>query len=170
MENTLLQIYQNLQKLTGLHRQLMDIVRVERDSLIQADIKGIESAIVTKQKLIEDIYQTETARLKLTAELAVTWKRPYRELTLPNIIIAVQGIDPKGAEQLRSVFNTLTVLIQRITAQNQDNRSLVERSLGHVHNMKRNILGEATPRSSTYTPQGQKTNGPVTQRIISREA
>ncbi len=170
MEKPLLEIFQNLQKQTGLHRQLLECVRVERECLVQADLKGIESAISNKQSLIEEIHQTETARLKLTADLAAHWKKPYRELTLPHIIILIQGKDAKSAEQLRSLFNALSVMIQRIVAQNQENRELVERSLIHIHQMKRNVLGEAAPRTSTYTSQGQKINSPATQRILSKEA
>jgi len=169
VEKPLFQIYQNLQKLTGLHRQLMETVRLERESLVQADLKAIQTVTSTKQALIESIHQTETERLKFVSELAMHWRKPYRELTLPNIIIAIQGTDPKGAEQLRSIYNALTVLIQRITAQNKDNSALIERSLEHVHQMKKNVLGETNKKSNTYTQTGQRATGTQAARLISKE-
>lgn len=170
MDKSLVSIYQSLQKLVGLHRQLLDTVRSERTALVDADLNAIHTITSTKQALIESVHQVESERLKLTGELAVLWKKHYRELTLPNIIIHIQGYDAKGAEQLRSVFNTLTVLIQRISEQNQDNRRLIEKSLEHVHQMKKNILGEATPHSNTYTQQGQRTSSPQGSRLLSKEA
>src|SRR5690606_37128371 len=103
-------------------------------------------------------------------DMALDWKKPLKELTLPNLIIAIQGNDPKAAEAFRSAFNALTLLIQRISDQNNDNRLLVERSLEHVGRMKKNVLGEATPRSDTYTPNGQKSNPAPGSRLLSKEA
>jgi flagellar biosynthesis/type III secretory pathway chaperone len=170
LEQPLSGILEILHKLTGLHRQLLDCVRSEREALVQADTKAIESVTAQKQGLIETIRQTEIARLRAVNELATLWNKPARDLTLPNIVIAIQGRDPKGAEQLRSVFNALTILIQRITDSNKDNQALVERSLEHVRKMTRNVLGEAAPRAQTYDPSGQRANQPPGARLISKEA
>jgi flagellar biosynthesis/type III secretory pathway chaperone len=169
VDQVLVQVYQTLQKLVGLHRQLLDVVRVEREVLVQADLPGIQNAALTKQSLIEEIKHFEAQRVKQTGELALIWKVPLRELTLPNIIVFVQGVDAKTSEQLRTIFNVLTVLIQRITEQNQANMALVEKSLEHVHQMKKNILGEANPQSITYGHQGQKVTSSQASRLISRE-
>jgi flagellar biosynthesis/type III secretory pathway chaperone len=163
-------ILASLQKLIGLHRQLLEACRVEREALVQADLRQIQESALSKQGLIDSIRQAENQRIDAVTELARRWKRPVRELSLSNIIIAIQGNDPKGAEQLRSAFNALTVLIQRITEQNDDNRILVERSLTHVNDMKRNVLGEAVPKSDTYTPQGQRSGVTGGARLISHEA
>ncbi len=170
MEKQLVSLYQNLQKLAGLHRQLLDVVRLERQFIIQAHLNEIHNVTNMKQALVESVYQVESERLKLTSELAIYWKKPFYDLTLSNIIIHIQGVDPKGADQFRSTYNLLTILIQRITEQNQDNRLLIEKSLEHVHEMKKNILGEACQKSSTYTHQGQRTTNQAVSRIISQEA
>lgn len=163
-------ILASLQKLIGLHRQLLEACRTEREALVLADLRKIEESTLGKQGLIDQIRQAEAQRIQAVGELAMLWKKPIRELSLPNIIIAIQGHDPKGAEQLRGNFNALTVLIQRITEQNEDNRGLVERSLAHVNDMKRNVLGEAVPKSDTYTPQGQRSGVTGGARLISHEA
>ena len=170
MEKSLAELYRVLQKLTGLHRQLLEVVRAERVALVDADVKEIQNCTNNKQIIIETIHGLEASRLKLTGELAMAWKRPFRELTLPNIAVAIQHDDAKGAEQLRSYFNVLTILIARITEQNSSNLALIEKSLAHIHQMKTNILGEASATSSTYTPSGQKTSGRKTPRILSKEA
>lgn len=171
VEKKIQDIYEILQKLTGLHRQLLDTTRMERDALSAADLKGIQDSTYAKEALIEAIRQTEVERMRRVGELALEWKRPVRDLTLSQIAIAIQAQDSKGAEQLRSAFNALTILIQRIREQSDDNKGMIERSLEHVREMKKNVLGETVPAASTYTAQGQKTNSQSSgARLISKEA
>jgi flagellar biosynthesis/type III secretory pathway chaperone len=163
-------LYASLKKLIGLHRQLLETCRLEREALTQADIKQIQEATLAKQTVVEQIQRTESQRVQQVADLAMHWKKPMRELSLPSLIILIQGQDSKGAEALRSAFNTLTVLIQRITEQNNDNRALVERSIANVNEMKRNVLGEAVPKSNTYTANGHRAGVTGGARLISQEA
>lgn len=164
------QIYASLRELIGLHRQLLDACRTEREALVQADIEKIEEATLAKQNVVEAIRKAEGVRIQRVTELALLWKKPVRDLSLPNLILAVQSQDQKLSEQFRSSFNALTVLISRITEQNDDNKALVERSLRNVNEMKRNVLGEAVPRSNTYTNQGQRAGVTGGARLISKEA
>jgi flagellar biosynthesis/type III secretory pathway chaperone len=169
LENTLLSINQVLKKLIGSHRQLLDVVREEKACLVQADLSKIQAATRAKEGIIEEILRLESDRLKLLTELSVEWKKPLKDLTLSQLVIAIQGTDPQGAEQFRSNFNVLTVLIQRITEQNQESQALMERSLVHIRQMNQNVLGEATAKSSTYTQQGHRSAGIKPPRYISKE-
>jgi hypothetical protein len=170
LEKQVTEIYQALQKLIGFHRQLREAVLAEREALVSADLTAIQETVSLKQGLIEEIRRTEAARLRATQELAQLWRKDPASLTLQNLIIIVQGKDLKFAEQLRSSLNAITVLIGHITEQNDSNRALVEKSLEHVHEMKKNILGETVPKSTTYTPQGQRSQGMQGARILSKEA
>jgi hypothetical protein len=163
-------IYESLQRLTGLHRQLMETVRMERVALVAADIPRIEEATVAKQAIIEAIRAAESDRLKCTIELAVALHKQVRDLTLPNIIIIVQGYDQKLSERLQTAFNALTLLIKRISEQNTENQTLVENSLMHIQNMKNNVLRETVPKSTGYTSKGQKSNGRNGARLIEKDA
>jgi flagellar biosynthesis/type III secretory pathway chaperone len=170
LEKNIQAIYESLQRLTGLHRQLLDTVRMEREALVAASLKQIEEATLAKQALVEGIRQAESDRLKKVAELAIAWKRPLRELTLPKLIVAIQASHPKLTEQLRSAFNALTLLIKRITDQNIENKNLVEASLMHIQEMKKNVLSETVPKSNTYTAKGKRSNGPSGSRLFEKEA
>lgn len=168
-ENPVSQIYELLQKLVGSHRQLMEIVRAERNALLEANRRGIEEATHAKQAQIEAIRSLEGERLRRIRELAMMWRRDPAGLTLSEIAIAVQGRDLKFADQLRSAQNALTILLQRITEENRRNQVLVAKSMEHVENMKRNVLGEATPKATTYGPQGQRPGPLPGARLISKE-
>ena len=170
MEKAVNQIYLSLQKLLELHRQLLDAVTMERNALVAADLKDLLNSTQAKEGLIQLIRAQENERAKFTSELVMIWKRPLRELSLTNIILALQVYDPKGAEQMQSVYTAISILIARISETNEYNKGLVERSLEHIHQMKKNILGEASPRSNTYTQQGQRSNNAGNSRLLSQEA
>lgn len=169
-EQSLDAIYQSLQKLLGIHRQLMESVRAEKESLIVADLKKLQEITLGKEALIESVRAVEQQRQHAVAELAMLIKKPVRELNLANLIIQVQGFDLKRADQLRSVYQALQVLISRIQEQNLYNQAMVEKSLTHVDAMKRNVLGEAAPKSGTYNGRGHKTHGGGNSRLLSKEA
>lgn len=170
LNETLNGIYEILQKLMSLHSELLASIEAERESLIQADLMGIQNTASQKQALIENIHNLEVARLKLVGKLAILWKIPIRELTLPHMITRVSKIDSKSAEQFQNIYHALSLLIKKVTDQNQDNQLLIERSLAHIHEMKKNILSEAAPKSSTYSQQAQKVSSSPSSRLISKEA
>lgn len=170
MERPLDQIYAILQALMGLHRQLLDLVRAEREALAQASLKSIQETTDAKQGLIQEIQQREVERQRWMVELGAKLRIPSKELSLSQIIIAVQGRDPKAAEQLRSSRQALKILVERIQEQNDYNRAFVERSLEHVRDMKRNAFQEAAPRAGTYTASGQKQTPAPGPNLVSSEA
>lgn len=173
MEALLDRLQDSLQKLMGLHRQLLDTVRMEREALAQAELKHVEEAVYAKQAIIEAVRRAEHERLGVIEALEANWARKLADgekLSLSSIVIDIQVKFPERAEALRSSFNALTLLIKRISEQNRDNLSFVERSLANVGQMKRNVLGEsAAPRNDTYTATGQKATNGGSSRLISRE-
>jgi hypothetical protein len=164
------QIQLILQKQIGFHRQLLEVVRLERESLINADLKAIQECTFAKEGLIESIRGAESERMRMVGELAMIWRKPAKDLTLNQIIIEIQGKDLKLADQLRSSLTTLSIMVQRISEQNKANREIVDRSMVHINAMKKNVLGESTPRSDTYSSQGQKISPQSSSRLISKEA
>ncbi len=170
MEKILTEMLHILQKLLGHHRQLLDIVRIEREHLVQVNHLAIQTIIVRKQNEIEAIGQIETQRVKLVSDLGQLLGKSPTDLTLPKLIIEVQASNPKLAEQFRSTYNALTVLIQRITGQNRDNQKLLQRSIENIYEMKKNILGVASGNAGTYSQQGQRVTGASPRHLISREA
>ncbi len=170
MDEKLSRIHQTLQRLTGLHRQLLDVVRSEREALLSSDLKAIQEVTCLKEALIESIRHQEAERLKLVGELSAAWKTPMNDLTILSIAIAIQAEDPRAAESFRTAYNALSHLIARIKEQNGDNRRLVDQALHHTHVMKKNVLGESAPYNQTYTAHGKKADGASGSRLISKEA
>lgn len=170
MEEKVTAVLALLQGLVGQHKRLLDTIRLEKDGLVNADLKVVQEATLAKEGIIEAIRKSEQERARLTIDIGMMSKRPFKDVTLSQIILDVQGRNIKLADQLRSVQNTLGILITRITEQNQYNKKLVEQSLFHIQKMKTNVLGESSPMSDTYGASGHKNTGGGSSRFISREA
>lgn len=170
MEKAIISLHASLQKLLGLHRQLLDILRLERNALLDMNLKGIQDSTLAKESILNAIHQSELERQKRVAEISIYLKKPAETLSLGQIIIDIQSTDSENAERLRSLLTALDILIKRIKTQNLENKSLVESSLGHIQQMKNNVLGEANPKSDTYTAHGTKHAQTQTPpRLLSQE-
>lgn len=140
-----------LLELIRLHRLLGDAVREEREALVSADVKAIESHLQRKQEWINRIRQVEFDRKKRAGDLS--W---------PEIV--------QSAGELLPAWNQLKTLVQEVLDQNNSNGRLLEKSIEHVQQMKKNILGKTIPKSAMYSQQGQKIAGhPLSPRFLSTE-
>ncbi len=164
------QLYTCLQRMLGLHRQLYDVCKFEREAFVAADVKQITEHTYAKSLIIETIRQAEGERIRISTLLAMEWKRPLADLTLTFIVQEIEPVDAKRAESFRSAFTALVMLIERAKKMNDSNREFVEKSLKHVNEMKRNVLGEAVPSTETYGNQGQKMPQTGGARMLSTEA
>jgi flagellar biosynthesis/type III secretory pathway chaperone len=173
METKFVELYRTLQDLVGVYRQLLEVIRVENEALLQMDRKRLIEATFSKEALIFSAQQSETKRASIALALASTLgiKVDEKGPTLAKIIVALQGIDLKSADQLRSLFTTLTVLLQRIDEQNMQNRKLVDQGLHHLNRMRDQILGAPKTQGRTYSSSGKSVaQADPGARIVSREA
>ncbi len=173
MENKTLSVklHEALQDLIGLHRQLYEVIKQENEALMNADVKATYEAAASKEALIHWIYQSEMSRQAVVYALAQAEGLSSFTPSLKELILHFQSKDPDASNQLQTNLNTLSVLVDRIQRQNKQNGSLVENSLKHIHNMKKNIFGEVSP-AKTYNQQGQKNQvsaGADGPRLISKE-
>ena len=163
-------LYACLQRMLGLHRQLYETCKLEREAFVAADVKLITEQTHAKELIIETIRQVEAERIRVSTFIAADWKVKLSELTLNTIIREVEPRNKETSEKFRSALTALTVLIERAKKLNESNRELVEKSLEHVNAMKKNVLGEAVPSTEMYGNQGQKLPNTAGARLLSTEA
>jgi flagellar biosynthesis/type III secretory pathway chaperone len=169
LDTPLDRVYQMLQKLVGFHGQLLENVRHEKEALVAVDLKRLEEVTAQKENLVQSIRESENERRKAMEHLGLLWKIPGDQMTVQELILRVQGVNLKQADQFRSIAQTLQILIQHVQTLNAQNQSLVQSSLAHVHQMKNNILGEHQPKEQCYTPQAGVRSSHREPRLISKE-
>jgi hypothetical protein len=169
MEQQLNALYSSLHEMVGLHRQLLDLVRVERDALIAADKKLIQETAFSKEALIYSIQIMEKRRRELLESVAIHLRVPTTELTLSQLAMLIQGDDLKRADQFRSILNTLQILVARVQEQNKENSGLVEKTLEHLKKMRENALGVSAEHVDRYSQQGTRIQNHSSSRLLSQE-
>ena len=163
-------LHEALQDLIGLHKQLLEVVKAEADSIEQADVKATFEATSSKEALVHWIHRSEQNRQIIATSLAQELK--LANPSLKDLIVHFQSVDATLSAQLQTDLSALVILVERIQAQNNQNGKIVERSLQHVSAMRKNIFGEVTSENKTYNQQGQKNQaspGSAGPRLISKE-
>lgn len=161
------ELLKSLAQLVALHRQLLQIVQTEHEAVVAADLKMIESTTEMKQDLIRDIRLEETNRIRLTQAFVETQIGSGSALTASLILSTLRKTDPEHVDEFLSLNQGLGSLIQQIKEQNLSNSVLLEKSIHHIQEMKKNILSESVPHASTYTQQGQCHNAARSSRPMS---
>jgi hypothetical protein len=165
-------LHQSLQELIGLHRQLLEVVKLENEALVQADSKALFDVTASKEALIHWISQAEQYRQSIVYKMSESNEISKPGESLRAIILSYQSKNPEISKQLQTDLNALLVLVERIKTQNGYNEKLIGHSIKHVDAMRKNIFGEAQVESKTYNKAGQKNQpqaGSSGPRIISKE-
>ena len=148
---------------------LATLVRAEREALLSLDVRRIHDVTLEKQGILHEVVVAEQDRITATRIVAALLNAPADTANLSSLILLSQAASLRISDQLRSVQQTLQLLVSRIQDQNRANSLLVETSLVHVNEMKKNVIGESMPGSGTYSASGQKQNGPAQARLFSAE-
>ncbi len=171
-QNSSERLHDALQELIGLHRQLYETVKTEHEAITNADLKQTYDAAANKEALVHWINQSELARQVIVKSLAEEENLLPGPPSLREIIIHFEVKNPEVSKKLQTDLTTLIVLVDRVKKQNEINGKLLEASLRHVNNMKRNIFGETTHQAKTYNQLGQRNQGSANAhgpRLISKE-
>ncbi len=170
MKNTLTELRSILRQIATLHRELLEVCKREKAALVAADLAVIQETTARKLEVVEHIQTADKSRSKQVVLLALDWNIPAKELSLSRIVSEVDTRDPALAAELRAMMDQIHAWMARVNQQNAENRKLVEASIEHINQMKKNILGETIPLSGTYNPQGQRRSSSSGSRLISKEA
>lgn len=164
MEELLNTLQNLLSRHIGLHRQLLELVRLENEAIVQMNLKEIQEITFSKEAVINAIQSCEESRRLTSSQIGVE--------SLDSLILSLQDQGRTDlSEQFRTAYSTLRLLIEHISDQNDQNKGLVDHSLAHIQNMKKNILGVADSQNTTYTSHGQSHSASEGRpRLIEQEA
>ena len=157
----------NLEELTTLYRQLLDLVRKEKQLLIDADMEKLQENNETKENLLFKIKSADGLRARYASELAALVKTDHDQPRLLDIAKNVGG--PEG-ERLRIIHAALDMLIKRLSTLNRENEVVAQSALknlgGALNNIKDTLSGK-----QTYGAKAQVQRGPeIAGHFVSKEA
>lgn len=162
-----LKLSQSLEEITKFYRQLLEVVRKEKDFLIQVNQPEIESCYKLKEELIGKIRLSDMLREKYAQNLGAQLNLNSHA---PRLLELAQNLPMEQGDFLRKMHSGLELLIKRIQEINQVNQIHAENALkaldGALGNVKETLAGK-----STYERKGKYKSGPEQSgHFVSKEA
>lgn len=159
-------LIQNLDDLVGLYRQLLDLARKEKQSLIEAHSDRIIEINAQKEIVLQKIKLTDTLRFKHAKELCEKVKADTEN---PRLLELAQKLHGPRGDQLHNFHSTLELVIKRIIEINRDNEELAQKALNTLHGTMDNIKDTLTGKK-TYEKKGTYRSGPESSgNFVSKE-
>lgn len=164
------ELHKNLRHQLSLYRQLVDLLRAEKEHVVGVKLKEIRECTYSKEAILDEIHREELRRKRWIKETADFIGVSEKEITIE---LVASRIAPKGEyESLISLKNTLLHFIKKAHEMNLEVKALTQNALNDAQSMKRSILGLSSDRPQTYGPKGSMDAGAVDRgaRFISKEA
>lgn len=158
----------NLEELTKTYRQLLDVVRKEKEILVLADRDALEVSNLLKEELLYKLKAQDSLRSRYAMDLAALVGADVENPRLLELAQKLAGTP--AADRLRTQHAALDILIQRITSINKENEEHTKSALkslnGALDNIKDSLGGKKTYERKGQYKQGSQVSG----NFVSKEA
>jgi hypothetical protein len=155
----------HLEELTKHYRQLLDIVRKEKDLLILTDVEKLNENNLLKEQLIFKIKSLDGLRINYSTELSMALGLDTQKIRLLEI---AQKMGGPRADKLRTFHSALEMIIKRLTELNQSNAKYAESALKNVNSamnsFKETLMGQKTYQNKGKYQQGHETSGHLVRK------
>ena len=157
----------SLEELTKLYRQLLEVVRKEREILLSANLDELLACNESKETLLMKIKMADLLRAKHAEELAAVVGADKND---PRLLEIAKKAGGALGDRLRAIHGALELVIQRTMELNRDNETYVQSALqtlrGAMGDIKETLGGKKTyGRKGTYKPGPDQTSN-----FVSKEA
>lgn len=157
----------NLEDLTKHYRQLLDLVRKEKQLLIDANTDLLNESNLQKEILLSKIADLDALRLTYATEVAEKLNIAPTEARLLNIAIHLGGAH---GDKLRSQHAALEMILKRLAELNKENAVYADTALLTVgqalESIKETLMGQKTYQNKGKYQQGADKSG----HLVSKEA
>jgi flagellar biosynthesis/type III secretory pathway chaperone len=156
-----------LENLVKIYRHLLELVRKEKDILVQSRLEELNENNKAKDALVIRVRSLENARLKCARDLALAVGADHEQ---PRLLDIATRCKTEWAAKLQNLHSVLELLMKRVSEVNKQNEELVQAALRNITGAMEAIKGDLQPKA-TYARQGQlaeaKDEG---GHLVSREA
>ncbi len=145
------QLVSCLDQLVKVYRALLEVVRREKDILVESNVEGLSENNRAKEAMIIKIKSLETQRMRCAKDLAHLIGADVERPRLSEIASRFDG--PQG-EKLRNAQSVLELLIKRVSEINKENEVLVQAALSSINGAMQSIK-DTLQDKNTYQSQGK---------------
>lgn len=155
-----------LDDLVKIYRSLLEVVRREKEILVESRLDELNENNKTKDTLLVRIRSLENSRSKFARDLAVLTSS---DVDQPRLLELASNLPKEQGDRLRNMHSVLELLIRRVSEVNKTNEELVQSALRSITGAMEAIKDGLAP-AKTYGQKGAiatKTEGGA---LVSREA
>ena len=167
IESVAVDLVDCLENLVKVYRNLLEVVRKEKDILIASKLDELNENNKTKDAFLVRVRSLENQRMKCARDLALAVGADVEQ---PRLLDIANHCDLKWAERLRNLHSVLELLVRRVAEVNKQNEELVQAALSSITGAMEAIRDGLKPKP-VYGRQGavtqQKTDG---GHLVSKEA
>jgi flagellar biosynthesis/type III secretory pathway chaperone len=161
------ELVHGLDELIKIYRSLLEVVRRERDILVESRLDELNENNKAKDALLVRIRTLENSRTKWARDLAVL---TGTDVDHPRLLDIAAQLTGERGDRLRNLHSVLELLVRRVAEVNKTNEELVQSALRTITGAMEAIKDGLQPKS-TYERQGALTTSRVEGgALVSREA
>ncbi|MGZ3695187.1 MAG: flagellar protein FlgN [Bdellovibrionota bacterium] len=146
------ELTKNLKHQLTLYRQLVDVLRLEREHIVAVRLKEIRESTYSKEALMDEAQREEFRRMRWVKQAALYLGIAEKDLTMEMVAAKIGG--PELYESMFSLKQALLHMVKKARDMNKDNQSLVTVALKDAQQLKRNILGLSSDQPQVYGAKG----------------
>ena len=167
VETVFKKLTETLEEMTKIYRQLLEVVRKEKEFLINVNLIEIDKCRAQKDEFIGKARIAEMVREKHAFELgSLVGLQSMR----PSLREIAGQMPIKEGDILRQHQSALQMVVKRLQELNKENENYAQNALrtlnGAMGNIKETLAGK-----NTYERRGQYKTGPeVSGNFVSKEA
>ena len=134
------------------YKDMLDILAKEYDAAMKSDRDRLKKMGQLKQKLVQDIGQTEKKRRELVDRLGEIYRIRERPITVDRLCPHLDALD---ASRLKTCAGELKKLIETVRKKNNANARLFSHALELVHSSLK-LIDDLICSHSIYEKPGSK--------------
>lgn len=133
------------------YRALLEMVRRERQALVESDVNQLNDINEDKEAIIVRLRALENQRQRYLREAMLELAL---ETESPRLMEVATHFPFEAAERLRNVHSALNLLLKRLAQLNQENEQIAAAALKNVSQVLKEIKRSTQP-PQTYQNKGQ---------------
>lgn len=160
------ELQENLEKLIGIYRMLLDCVRREKELLIEVNVPELEENNKTKSAALKKLRRMENERIRIVRLLSQELN--IKEEPVRLLDVAQKLPDMERAEKLRQKHSVLDLLVQRVIENNRQNEALAQSALKNVTGAL-DVIRDSVQEKPTYERKGAMKGQGASGNLVRRE-
>jgi flagellar biosynthesis/type III secretory pathway chaperone len=157
----------SLEILAGQYRDLLDLLRKEKDLLLTADYENLILLTKEKEILLSRIRAADMARERYAQEMKIILGL---ESSTPRLVEIIDRLSGREKERLQSLYQMLSLLIERAQILNRENEVYARSGLEMIEGAFRNVKETLNPQKTYGRNKQLKTGVSSMGSLSEREA